>query len=384
MRVALLPSAYAPSVGGVEVLTHRLAVNLQRAGHVVEVWTGRSAGDALPREEVLDGVTVRRFVFTAPRAALGAVIRWPSEALATYRELLSAVEALRPDVLHVQCFSGNGAYATAVSRRTGVPLVVSLQGETVMDDNDIYDRSAYLRLALRLGLRRASRVTGCSAFTIADAVNRFALDATKAEVVFNGVDQDEVVPEQFEVPFERYVLGLGRFVHKKGFDLLVAAFAQVAGTDRGLGLVLVGSGAAEAATRDLVDRLHLADRVHFAGALGRGQVAAVMAGAEVFVMPSRVEPFGIVALEAWRAGTPAIVSSRGGAAEFVEDGVSGLVVDATDVTSLGDSIRRVSRSPELRARLAAGGSARVGEFAWSRISDLYLRIYQQVRSQSQR
>ena len=168
MKIALLPSAYAPSVGGVEVLTHRLAVNLRGAGHEVEIWTGRSAGDHLSADEQLDGLRVRRFVFAAPRMHPRGLAQWPLAAVHGYTALRRAAREFNPDVLHVQCFSANGAYASALSRLTGVPLVVTLQGETVMDDNDIYEHSAFLQAALRAGLRHAAVVTGCSQFTLDD------------------------------------------------------------------------------------------------------------------------------------------------------------------------------------------------------------------------
>jgi glycogen synthase len=86
------------------------------------------------------------------------------------RVMSAAVRDFRPDVLHVQCFSANGVYAASLSRLLRVPLVVSLQGETVMDDQDIYDHSVSLRVGLRAGLRQASAVTGCSKFVLEDAV----------------------------------------------------------------------------------------------------------------------------------------------------------------------------------------------------------------------
>ena len=67
MRIALIPSLYAPYVGGVEVLTASLAAHLVGRGHEVEVWTGRSRDDELQEDEVIDGIRVRRFVFAMPR-----------------------------------------------------------------------------------------------------------------------------------------------------------------------------------------------------------------------------------------------------------------------------------------------------------------------------
>nr|WP_269205203.1 glycosyltransferase family 4 protein [Motilibacter aurantiacus] len=370
-----MPSAFAPSVGGVEVLSARLAVNLRRAGHDVEIWTASRQQDDLPRVEVLDGLAVRRFVFPLPRASAGAALRWPAEAVAAYRELAAAARAFRPDLLHVQCFSAQGVYAAALSRRLRRPLVVSLQGETVMDDQDIYDSSVAMRTALRIGVRQAAAVTGCSQFTLDDSIRRFGLSPAKSQVIFNGVDVDEAPRAEVALPFDRFVLGLGRVVHKKGFDLLLDAFAKVAPDRPDVGLVIVGGGAELDRLKDHARRLGLEERVFFPGPLGRGQVADVMHRAEVFVMPSRVEPFGIVALEGWRAGTPVVVTSRGGAGEFVQDGRTGRVVDPEDTSALADAVAGLLDDPALRASFAAAGRARLPEFSWDRLRAEYEKVY---------
>jgi glycogen(starch) synthase len=373
----MLPSAYYPSVGGVEVLTAQLSRALVKAGHQVEVWTARSDDRAAPETEHVDGITVRRFLFTAPRMSARALMRAVPQAWATYLGLLRAHRAFGPDVLHVQCFGVNGAYATALSRRTGTPLVVSLHGETVMDDHDIYEQSVFLRTALRSGLRRAVRVTGCSQFTLDDAA-RFGLDMTKADVIFNGVDQDEVPPEPVAVPFPRYVAALGRVVDKKGFDLLIDAFAEVAMMLPDLGLVIAGEGDALPGLRIRAKQAGIEDRVHFPGRLNRAQVAGLLSGAESFVMPSRLEPFGIVALEAWRAGLPIVVTTRGGAREFVEHERSGLVIDPTDPGALAGALLLLAGSADVRRSLAVEGQERLPEFSWDRVRAQYETVYQRA------
>lgn len=375
MRIALLPSAFEPSVGGVEELTRHLGLALVRLDHEVEVWTSRRDGDDWAVRDVVDGLPVLRSTFPAPRKGLAPVLAWPRRAASELSMLLRQAREFKPDVLHVQCFSTNGAYALAVSRLTGIPLVVSLQGETVMDDNDVFEHSIFLRTALRDGLGRARAVTGCSDFTLQDARQRFGLPATKGQVVFNGVDLAEGRSEPVDLPFSRFVLAMGRVVEKKGFDLLLRAWAAVAADLPAVGMVIGGDGAALPALRALAQELGIADRVHFPGRLGRGQVAWATQRADVFVMPSRVEPFGIVALEAWRAGTAVLVSSRGGAPEFVEDGVTGLVADPFDPVALGSALQRLLTDDALRARLAEAGRARVADFDWRRIAQEYLEVY---------
>ena len=191
-RVALLPSAYPPALGGVEESTRHLALALVDAGDEVEVWT-LHGDDAEPETvEVRDDLIVRRLPDAPARRQV--VIAAPSATIGprTLFSLRNAVDAFRPDVLHVVCFGPNGVYATALARLTGLPLVVSLQGETVMDDSDIFETSRVLRSALRRGLRAAAVVTGCSAFTLADAERRFGLAPGRGVVVPNGVDLDEI------------------------------------------------------------------------------------------------------------------------------------------------------------------------------------------------
>jgi glycogen synthase len=377
VRVALLPSAYAPSVGGVEELTKRLAGRLVGGGDQVEVWTIRHPAE-LPADELVDGLRVRRFTMPMPRAQPAALARLPGPAAGALLALSRAAREFRPDLLHVQCFSANGIYATALAAGRRLPLVVSLQGETVMDDHDIYQRSTALRAGLRLGLRRADAVTACSRFTLDDAVSRFGLPPGKGVVVPNGVETrgDAGTPRPFGVPFDRFVLGLGRAVAKKGFDLLVEAFARL--RRPGLGLVLVGDGPSRARLAAQAARLGVAGRVHLAGSLGRAEVAWAMAAAEVFVLPSRVEPFGIVVLEALRAGRPVVVSSRGGAREIVRHEREGLLADPLDSAQLAAAIARLLDDTDLARRLAEAGRERVREFDWSAVAGRYRAIYRGV------
>jgi glycogen(starch) synthase len=227
-------------------------------------------------------------------------------------------------------------------------------------------------------LRHATAVTGCSDFTLRDARRRFGLAQTKAQVIFNGVDSAEIEPSHVAQPFERYVVALGRVVRKKGFDLLIDAFARVAGTHPDLGLVIGGDGMDADALRQQAVRLGLEDRVHFTGKLDRAQVAGLLSGAEMLVMPSRLEPFGIVALEGWRAGIPIIVTSQGGASEFVQHEVSGIVVDPENTAELAGALTLLAGSSETRKNLSDGGNSRLPQFLWPNITDHYTRVYQNV------
>jgi glycogen(starch) synthase len=170
----------------------------------------------------------------------------------------------------------------------------------------------------------------------------------------------------------RYVLALGRVVEKKGFDLLLAAFGRVAARHPDVDLVIGGDGAALESLRQAAHGAGLGDRVHFPGRLSREAVAGVMAGADVFVMPSRLEPFGIVVLEGWRAGVAVIATSVGGRPEFVHDDVDGVLVDPQ---AFAERLSALLDDAGLRSRLAAAGRARIGEFAWPVLAERYRAVY---------
>ncbi len=382
-RVALIPSAYPPAVGGVEELTRHLALSLVAAGDEVEVWTLLGDDSAPETVEVRDGLVVRRFPMPLPARSASKVSLTLTTGWRTMRSLRRAVAAFRPDVLHVQCFGPNGAYATALSRLCHVPLVVTLQGETLMDDSDIFETSQSLRAALRAGLRTATAVTGCSQYTLDDAEARFGLPAGRGTVIFNGVaaaTDDPPAPVDLPAPLGTvpYVLALGRVVDKKGFDLLLAGYAAMDPADRTADLVIAGTGNALERLEAMAEESGLGERVHFVGRLSREQVSAAMAGADLFVMPSRLEPFGIVVLEAWRAATAVLATDHGGPPEFVRDGEDGLLVDPFDTVAVAAALGRVLSDGTLRRSLATAGHARVEEFSWPAIAATYRSLYRSV------
>ncbi len=369
-RVALVSSSFAPYVGGVEEHVRRVASELQAVGVDVEIWTV-DRGEALGTRDV-EGVTVRYLPTPLPRAspaaALGFLFRLPS----AWRSWANARRRFEPDLLHVHCFGPNGAYALAVARRFRIPLMITSHGETIADDHAVFERSALLRWALRRGLKVATEVTAPSRFVIDDLRANHGL--VGGTVVPNGVVLDGLDRVEGTAPTGRYLLGVGRLGRMKGFDLLIDAFAR-ATLDRDIRLIIAGDGPELERLQELAEHLDVAGRVEFAGRLDASAVARAMENALAVVVPSRMEAFGIVALEAWRSGAPLIMTNRGGAPEFVRDGVDAILVDPEDTVALGGALSRVSADGALRSQLAAAGRDRVGEFTWPRVASAYARLY---------
>lgn len=373
VTVALVASSFLPRAGGVEEHVLHVARRLQADGHRVAVWSVDQGDDGVPT--TLDGVVpVRYLPAPLPARSVSSLASFARAAPAAWRAWRAAYRADRPDALHVHCYGPQGPWAHALSRRTRTPLVVTGHGETFMDAHDAFGTSALLRAGLTRSLAHASAVTACSGYALADLEARFGLAPGRGVVVPNGIDLDEPGgPRPVWLP-DRYVLAVGRAVRTKGFDLLVRAFAR-ADLPADVRLVVGGDGPELGALRDLARSEGVADRVVLPGRLARAEVVTAAGAALALVVPSRVEAFGIVVLEGWRAGVPVVVTSRGGTPEFVDDGRTGLLVDPEDTESLGRAIERVVGDRELARALGDAGRARAAAFSWDRVAARYAELY---------
>ncbi|GAA1059048.1 glycosyltransferase [Agromyces bracchium] len=376
-RIALVTSSYAPHFGGVEEHVRQVAHELsQRPDTVVEVWSV-DRGEHLGTRDV-DGVVVRHLPTPLParnlRSLLSLVRTVPSAWLAWSR----ARRSFRPELLHVHCFGPNGVYGLVLGRLWRLPIAVTSHGETSADDRGAFARSALLRRALRAAIARARFVTAPSEWVLDELRTSYGL--VGGSVVPNGVATTVGRPD----PAHRlsalddpraYFAAVGRLGPLKGFDLLLDAFAD-AGLPDDTRLLIGGDGPERGTIERRITDLGLEGRAELLGRLDPAQVDDVMQRSIAVAVPSRLEPFGIVALEAWRARAALIMTNRGGGPEFVHDGVDGLLVDPLDRDALADALRRIHDDAELRTRLARTGHARVPEFSWPGVAAAYRARYE--------
>lgn len=167
---------------------------------------------------------------------------------------------------------------------------------------------------------------------------RYGIPADKLRVIKNGAAS---VPPRFDLPLERapiHVAFVGRLDRQKGLDILLAELDRP-DCDH-LHLHVVGKCIASKSS-PLVARV--LKNVTFYGWMSRAQISALMVNIDAVVMPSRWEAFGLVAIEAMRAGVPVVASSRGGLPEVVQHGVDGLIVDISVPGELGDILAGLDR-----------------------------------------
>jgi glycosyltransferase involved in cell wall biosynthesis len=373
-NVALLPSAFAPHLGGVEELSKRLAIELRSRGSDTVVITNRWPVE-LPVDEVIDEVPVHRERFRFPEPKPRHLAGWVVGTRATRRGVRRTIEQHSSDVVHVQCVSSNGYYALRAARALGLPLVVTMQGEMTMDAAQIYQRSATMRRTWRQLVTAADVVTGCSQQVIDEGIAAYGDGlAHKTRVVRNGVDLEAVraaEPMQRERP---YLFGIGRLVPQKGFDLLIAGFGRLAAEHPDIDLVIAGEGTEQGALAAQIQHAGLDGRVELIGGKAAPEAFRLFRGATGFVLPSRHEPQGIVVIEAMAAGAPVVATRVGGVPETVRDGLNGLLTEP-DVDSMATALRALLDDPAAARHRAAQASVDVESYDWRRITDQYEACY---------
>jgi glycosyltransferase involved in cell wall biosynthesis len=242
----------------------------------------------------------------------------------------------------------------------------------------------YVRVMLRLALRRARRLVTVSESTRQDLVERLGARPERIRVIPNGVgapfgpadELSAVDPALDQLGVGRpYFLFAGNPLPHKNVPRLLEAFA---GLPPALGrLVLVGI---PPAARDAIDRLcrapGLGARVHVLAPVPAPILARLYQRATGVVCPSLWEGFGLAALEAMACGAPVIAGNRGGLPEVVGD--AGLLVDPTDVDALREAMYTLAGQESLRAALRARGLARARAFSWRHVAEATVAVYREA------
>jgi glycogen(starch) synthase len=347
VRVVYFVERFWPLLGGVEVLSAALLRDLSARGHEVTVITGVDHED-LPEREGYHGCDVHRLSLVPP------IRERDLETLVRVRgRIRSILTAFRPDVVHA-VFTGASVFYLKRSVLGDVPLIMSFHGSWPMIDFVPDAGLAYV-------LDEADWVTACSRAALGDLRALTPVVRDKSSVVLNGLDPAD--PAEPGPPPEGppVLLTSGRVVFDKGFDLAIEAFARVVEAFPEARLVVAGDGTEVGALRARAAELGVGERVEFRGWVSPHAVASLVAEASVVVVPSRLEGFGLVALEAAHGARPVVATRVGGLPEVVADGETGLLVEPEDPSGLAAAILALLHAPEDILRMGRAARTRALE-----------------------
>jgi glycogen synthase len=259
-------------------------------------------------------------------------------------------------------------------RVSGRPLVVHVHATELDRAGNIENR--FVADIESLGVRRADRVIAVSRFTAARVAELYGVPLDRISVVHNAIDASRARHAR-SLARPPLALFAGRLTWQKGPDFFLEAAALAAREVPRARFVMAGAGDREEAAIAAAEALGIRGRVLFTGFLPSRELTRLYAEADVFVLPSVSEPFGIAALETLAQGTPAIVARGAGVSEVVKNV---LEVDFGDVEDLASKIIAVLTSPRIARRFAARGRQEVRRLSWKDSARKCLEIYRQVLS----
>jgi glycogen(starch) synthase len=392
-RVLLLSWEYPPVIeGGLARHVRKLAEALVRRGASVDVLTrgaGAGEGSAEMSVEERGGVSVYRVPEPGWPRDLDRFVAWVQQM---NDDMLTAGMALARersyDLIHGHDWLVAHASA-ALSDRLEIPYAATIHAtEHGRHQGWVQDQpQAHIHAVERSMARRAERVIVCSYYMRGHVADIFDIDERRIAVIPNGIDPRDLQPvddletlrREFARPEDRLVLLIGRLVYEKGFQLALDALPGVIERVGAVRFVVAGSGTHEGELRAQARRLGLSEHGVFLGWIGDDALHSLYRIADLCVVPSIYEPFGLVALEAMASGCPCIVADTGGLREVVPPGERvGLRFNGGDAEHLGVMIERLLVDDELRDRLVTEASEHVLRFDWDDIAQRTHTIYSEL------
>lgn len=262
-----------------------------------------------------------------------------------------------------------------IKEATGKPLLVHIH-ITEFDKSGGLHADPRIYEIEKLGMDKADIIFAISNLIKNRCINNYFQPESKIRIVYNGIDLKDIHHTGKVVkPYEKIVLTLGRVTLQKGPDYFIEAAKKVIDIDPDVKFVMAGSGDMLGRMIEKAAALGIGDKIIFTGFVNRKQGDQLYKAADVFVMPSVSEPFGIVPLEAMNMNTPVIISRQSGISEILHHA---LKVDFWDVNDLANKMLASLHYRALHNELRRHGKIEIQSLTWDGPARDCVNIYQEA------
>ncbi len=382
MRIVHVAIRFPPASGGGEQLVYNLARMQVSMGHEVHVITTdlirevpRKFNRDLPRREVMDGIEVIRM-----KAHSTFLPIWGYGSI--FFGLKNKLEEINPDMVHIHSYGYfHSDFLASLRKRSKWKLVMTSHGFT--PGRGLLKHMKIIYTAL-IGKRTVKRLDAAIALTEREEKIFKELGARNTYVVPSGVDpamfktlpNGKTLRDKYGVKGS-LILSVGRLERIKGHEFLIHAFSSIAKDHPDVTLVIVGEDWGELADlKKQVEKSKLKSKVIFTGFIPYNKILGFYSAADIFILSSKRESFGMVLLEAMLCKKPCISTRVGVAPEIIEDGVTGFMVEYGDLKQLSHAMSRLLADDELRRRFGEKGFKKViNKYSWKRVADDVNLVY---------
>jgi glycogen(starch) synthase len=301
------------------------------------------------------------------------------EQVASIRtDLKRIVRGFEPDLYHLFGLGTSLFFQPDVAAEIPAPTIITLHNVLPKDVASNPDSS------VRRALRASDWVVSCSADLLARSREAVPQIGHRSSSILNGIRAPEEAPSDPQSD-STLLICVGRLTRQKGFDVAVAAFADIARHRPECKLLIAGDGEARGALQKQVRDLELEEKVEFAGMMPPGEIPSLLSRADIVLMPSRWEGLPVVAIQAAMQGRPIVGSDIDGLREVVLDGRTGILCPPEDPALLARHVMDLLADP---ARTKALGRAArthaMAEFTLERTLDSYETLYRRISAGSMR
>lgn len=383
MRIAMFSweSLHSIFMGGLGVHVTELAAGLERLGHEIHVITRRGPGQG--NYDRIDGVHYHRIDHELSDNFVESMNLMCRSMAHKFHEITEMIGHF--DLVHSHDWLTANAMKY-VKDRFGVRGLLTMHStEYGRDGNVFYDGiAAWIRDTEAAGCHNADCVIAVSWFLADELMRIYATPSEKIHVVPNGVNYHEFDGYIDPAPVKaRYgiasmaptICAFGRMTIQKGMDILVEAIPKVLAAYPDARFVIAGEGPTRDLTLQRAREVGVEGACVFLHAIPRRGYIDLMRSCDILALPSRNEPFGIVALEAWAAGKPVVATTAGGPREFVWHDVNGLLADPTPEGLAGGLLALLANHEHARWLGANGRQAVEEQFNWNRIAAYTEGVY---------
>lgn len=381
MRILLLNYEFPPAGGGAGFATMNIGRELVRLGFEVDVLTavinGESDGD------IVDGMRV--FRVPSWRKGLhdcGFIGAYSYTAFAALKRR-KLHKATQYDLEHYFFSLPTGAMTLTPFAGEMPPYIVSLRGSDVPGYDPFNASVERLHKILRPITVRIWR-KAAAVVALSNALRDTALITAPdvdIRVISNGMDVSKFSAKEIET--ERNtdrplrLVSVARLLERKGIQHLLEAIASPVPLN--VSLSIIGTGPYEDSLKTLTAELGLEDRVSFAGFIDSDSLPEHYRDADLFVLPSQTESFGLVFAEAMASGLPIIATRVGGIPELIRSGTEGILVNPASAGEIREALEYFTDNPEALDEMGLAGRRRIEDkYTWSTIASAYARIYEEV------
>ena len=385
MKILMLTWEYPPRVvGGISKVVYDLSHKMVKEGNEVTVVTYKD-GDNVKYYENDKGVEVYRVdnYMIRPNNFIDWIMQLNFNMITKANEIINKNGKF--DVIHAHDWLV--AYsAKSIKESYNIPLISTIHATESGRNSGIHDETQrYINDSEWMLTYESSEVIVNSNYMKNEVQRLFGLPYDKINVIPNGVNLqlfsnvnvDYDFRRQYAMDNEKIILYVGRLVYEKGIQNLIAAMPKILDRYHDSKLIICGRGGMIDDLREQVKYLGIDNKVYFAGYCDSKKMQKMYKCADVAVLPSTYEPFGIVAIESMLSGTPTIVSDVGGLNEIVEHGVTGMKSYAGNSNSIADSVLALLFDPKLCANISQNAIKKVKEnYNWAKITDNTYYVYQ--------